>query len=68
MQKLVKAAISALPAIEQLTNDNSKAVKAARLNVTEALALDAQATIKGIEKLEAAEAKMKAIYQPDFFI
>ncbi|WP_298824605.1 S-layer homology domain-containing protein [uncultured Planococcus sp.] len=63
-----EASIKALPAIENLTNEEAQTVKTARNYVNAAYALNPEAVISGIEKLEAAEAKMIEIYKPEIYL
>jgi len=54
-----EAAISALP--ETITLEDKQAIYEARANVNEALKLDAELTIEGLSKLEAAEQKLEGL-------
>lgn len=54
-----EAAISALP--ETITLEDKQAIYEARANVNEALKLDAELTIEGLSKLEAAEQKLEEL-------
>ncbi len=59
--------IASLPALEELTSNDRLKVELARDLVKDALALDPNAVIQGVEQLESAEAKLVDLYIPSVY-